>query len=193
MSHFVQSKGTWGNFNFRDFLSIIPLCHIQDLGHKTPKACEYTKEFDYTTVAYTGQFWIQENHILECTHCALLRMRSLQPKVCKSFVRIFLTRLSSWMWSKRSAATPLSLFTLRRWARASLRMDYSRWSAGEAWKACSTFIKRWWATQRRTNSTSFKSPERIFAEIQVWKYVRLLIFSNLVCQGGWTWASGIDK
>ena len=47
------------------------LYHIQDLGHKTPKSCEYTMKFDYSPVAYTGQFWIQENRILECTHCAL--------------------------------------------------------------------------------------------------------------------------
>ena len=28
-------------------------------------------KFNYSPVAYTGQFWIQENRILECTHCAL--------------------------------------------------------------------------------------------------------------------------
>ena len=71
MSHFVQSKGTWGNFNFRDFLSIIPLWQLRDLGHKTPKSCEYTMKFDYSPVAYTGQFWIQGNRSPACTHCAL--------------------------------------------------------------------------------------------------------------------------
>ena len=28
-------------------------------------------KFDYSPVAYTGQFWIQENRSLACAHCAM--------------------------------------------------------------------------------------------------------------------------
>ena len=60
-----------------DFPSIIPLYHIKDLGHKTPRSCEYTMKFDYSPVAYTGQFRIQENRIPECTHCALYTIHAI--------------------------------------------------------------------------------------------------------------------
>ena len=75
LSHFVQSKGTWGNMN-------IPLYHIQDLGHKTPKSCEYTMKFDYSPVAYTGQFWIQGNRSPACTHCAVYTVQVYILDVC---------------------------------------------------------------------------------------------------------------
>ena len=48
------------------------LCIAQDLRHKAPKSCEYTREFDYTPVAYTWQFWTQGNRTVHTAHCALM-------------------------------------------------------------------------------------------------------------------------
>ena len=48
------------------------LCIAQDLRHKAPKSCEYTREFDYTPVAYTWQFWTQGNRTVQTAHCALM-------------------------------------------------------------------------------------------------------------------------
>ena len=126
----------------RDFFSIIPLCHIQDLGHKTAKSCEYTKEFDYTPVAYTGQFWIQENR----THCALegLEARDPMQKVIPFLIIIIVTMVGWpwWPWGGEGFEEVLIVF---QWWGSRGKACRRKWCLTRmAWKRMLFEMKSFW-------------------------------------------------
>ena len=50
-------------------------------------------KFDYSPVAYTGLFWIQENRVLECAHCALYQGCSCDLDLCKNIICCFLIKI----------------------------------------------------------------------------------------------------
>ena len=76
-------------------------------------------KFDYSPVAYTGQFCIQGNRSQPCTHCALERTLTFQlllrPQLVGSCIMWWSTRtrqaLSSWTRETFSSGRPSSLLT----------------------------------------------------------------------------------